>query len=457
MNVPDELRRAYQQQYRQFSWLMPLKTQQTAYDFFRAGANFYQGTRFFWETPSRDFALVGLGQELTLTGKETTTANLNHFLQRQAVIRYQNMVVTGAGSLLFGGLPFDVVKPVTDEWGLLGQGLFYLPTIMLTFLEEQTYLTLNFSAASEAELTEKWHALTKNVAQLEEAATECLVTATVGAIQTEEVALTEWLTAVDRTVAKLKERDSLEKVVLARQLAVNSQHVIETDQVVKNLAQQQKNTYLFALEAGATAFIGATPERLLLGTKAEFATACIAGTIRTGSTPEETKALGAELLKDQKNTREHRIVVERLAKEIAAITTSENSIQAPIILENRDVQHLFVPIAGKRKKGVSFLESVMHLHPTPALGGEPKQLALEWIRNYEPGSRGLYGAPIGWISANEDGGEFAVGLRSGVFSEKKGTLYAGCGIVEASQAALEREETRMKFQPMLRGIGGRIK
>lgn len=52
---------------------------------------------------------------------------------------------------------------------------------------------------------------------------------------------------------------------------------------------QQQNTYLFALEAKDTSFIGATPERLLLGTKETFATACIAGTIKTGQTPEETK------------------------------------------------------------------------------------------------------------------------------------------------------------------------
>ena len=42
-------------------------------------------------------------------------------------------------------------------------------------------------------------------------------------------------------------------------------------------------------------------------------------------------------------------MVERLAKELAKMTTSENSIQAPIILENRDVQHLYVPISGQRK------------------------------------------------------------------------------------------------------------
>lgn len=206
---------------------------------------------------------------------------------------------------------------------------------------------------------------------------------------------------------------------------------------------QQQNTYLFALEANDTSFIGATPERLLLGTKEAFATACIAGTIKTGQTPEETKALGAQLLQDRKNTGEHQIVVERLAKELAKMTTSENSIQAPIILENRDVQHLYVPISGQRKPGISFLESVMQLHPTPALGGEPKELAVEWIRQYEPGSRGLYGAPIGWISGNDDSGEFAVALRSGVFAGQRSLcrLWYCCGF--PSRARKRRNENKI--------------
>ncbi|WP_457286556.1 chorismate-binding protein, partial [Pseudomonas aeruginosa] len=87
--------------------------------------------------------------------------------------------------------------------------------------------------------------------------------------------------------------------------------------------------------------------------------------IKTGQTPEETKALGAQLLQVRKNTGEHQIVVERLAKGLSKMTPSENSIQARIILENRDVQHLYVSISGQRKAGISFLESVMQLHPTP--------------------------------------------------------------------------------------------
>ena len=55
-------------------------------------------------------------------------------------------------------------------------------------------------------------------------------------------------------------------MVLARQLAVSSPEKIRSNQVLVNLMAQQQNTYLFALEAKDTSFIG-NPERLLLGTK----------------------------------------------------------------------------------------------------------------------------------------------------------------------------------------------
>ena len=130
--------------------------------------------------------------------------------------------------------------------------------------------------------------------------------------------------------------------------------------------------------------------------------------------------------------------------------------EAPSLLKNRDIQHLYVPIIGQRQKAFRFLQGIQQLHPTPALGGEPKELALNWLNEHEKLARGLYGAPIGWIALKEDVGEFAVGIRSAILNKNTGFLYAGCGIVADSQAELERIETKIKFQPMLRGIGGKI-
>lgn len=95
---------------------------------------------------------------------------------------------------------------------------------------------------------------------------------------------------------------------------------------------------------------------------------------------------------------------------------------------------------------------IKELHPSPALGGEPKQLSMTWLADKEPTGRGLYGGPIGWCDLMTDNGEFAVGIRSGVISQTNVLLYAGCGIVPESTPEAEYLETALKFQPMLRGV-----
>jgi menaquinone-specific isochorismate synthase len=66
--------------------------------------------------------------------------------------------------------------------------------------------------------------------------------------------------------------------------------------------------------------------------------------------------------------------------------------------------------------------------------------------------RGWYAAPIGWIDYRLDGA-FAVAIRSAVSQERRVWLYAGAGIVAASEPRQEWEETALKFRPMLEALG----
>lgn len=69
------------------------------------------------------------------------------------------------------------------------------------------------------------------------------------------------------------------------------------------------------------------------------------------------------------------------------------------------------------------------MHPTPPLGGYPKNEALKFIEENEFGTRGLYGAPVGYIDMNDDC-EFIVAIRSMLIKQNQTTLFAGCGIVK---------------------------
>ena len=90
------------------------------------------------------------------------------------------------------------------------------------------------------------------------------------------------------------------------------------------------------------------------------------------------------------------------------------------------------------------------LHPTPALGGTPKKRALDLIRKFEGFSGGWYGAPVGYVGL--DWAEFVVGIRSGLVSSRKLSVFAGAGIVQGSQANLEWDEIENKISNFIKII-----
>jgi menaquinone-specific isochorismate synthase len=97
------------------------------------------------------------------------------------------------------------------------------------------------------------------------------------------------------------------------------------------------------------------------------------------------------------------------------------------------------------------LDLVERLHPTPAMGGFPRQRALELIRATESLDRGWYAGPIGWVN-REGEGEFVVGIRSALVHGASATLFAGCGIVAESNPAAEYAESGWKLRPMLAAL-----
>jgi len=112
-----------------------------------------------------------------------------------------------------------------------------------------------------------------------------------------------------------------------------------------------------------------------------------------------------------------------------------------------NVQHLFTPLAGRAGAGCTVLDLVERLHPTPAVGGYPRDAALQAIREYETLDRGWYAGPVGWIDARGDG-EFAVAIRSALLDGNTATLFAGCGIVAGSDPDREYEESCLKLRAM---------
>ena len=455
MMIPSELLTATKHDY--YSWVLPIDGTDSPFTFYQKISPNQQNPNMYWETPDKATQFCAYGAEIIMTEKQASLEEIKQFSSQSSIFQgtIESQLPEATGCILVGGFSFDQTDKRTSEtWGPLAQGYFFIPTLILTNHQGNTYLTLNIKHDEHVTLEQAWQQRYEEFIRLQNMTLP--VNEEIGQLVTEEVATPSWLELVEETVTQIKLQPELTKVVLARETAVKQLSAFNPSHIIKQLKQQQQATYFFGLSSGTYSFIGATPERLLKATTDEWMTASIAGSTPRGATPQEDQQLGNDLLHDTKNRKEHLIVVERIIKDLEKMTQTKIAVQEPTLLKNRDIQHLHLPIIAKRTNTICFLEVVAQLHPTPALGGEPKALALEWLRQKEPLQRGLYGAPIGWYHPKTDQGELAVGIRSGVFHGQTGRLFAGCGIVADSKAALERIETSVKFRPMLRGIGGQL-
>jgi menaquinone-specific isochorismate synthase len=214
--------------------------------------------------------------------------------------------------------------------------------------------------------------------------------------------------------------------------------------VLSRLAGREARGFRFLVEAGeGHAFLGVTPERLVLRAGRMARSEAVAGTRPRGVDGVADRLLGESLLASSKDRREHELVVERVREALAACATSLRVDAEPRLLRLAYVQHLATRVQAELRAGVSDLELVRALHPTPAVAGAPVADAIEALRDLEPFDRGLYAGPVGVVS--RDGAEIAVAIRSARIDGDELTAFAGAGIVEGSDPAEEWRETGHKL------------
>ncbi|MFL5689195.1 MAG: isochorismate synthase MenF, partial [Chloroflexota bacterium] len=155
----------------------------------------------------------------------------------------------------------------------------------------------------------------------------------------------------------------------------------------------------------------------------------------------------------EKDREEHAVVVDTLRAGLAPIVETLTIADAPGILPLRHVQHLVTPMTGTLREDAGLLGLAAVLHPTPAVGGEPRDVALDLIAEHEGFDRGWYAGPIGWLGADGDG-ELMVALRCGLVRDREAVLFAGCGIVADSEPGREWDESRLKLRTMIAALGG---
>jgi len=242
-------------------------------------------------------------------------------------------------------------------------------------------------------------------------------------------------------------RKEVNKVVISRQVKIQSDTSINVESVMQKLLKQNINSFVFSYFKDGKTFLGATPEILVQKEINKVLSYALAGTIIRSNENDELQK--EALLKDTKNRYEHQIVIDSIV-DVMKKFTEELIVDETKILTLKNIHHLQTRIHGKDKNS-TLLQWVKRLHPTPALGGNPVNKALELIRKYEKHERGLYAAPIGIIDENGDG-IFVAGIRSALIEKNIAYAYAGCGIVDKSNCEVEYIETKNKLKTIIESL-----
>ena len=427
----------------------------SALAFFEAGEKQFKGKRMFWQNREKTFTLVGLGHAHVLSanshhGRFEQIKEDWHSLCKQIVNEEREVQ-----PILFGGFAFDPLNEIYSEWTQFPEAYFAVPTFQLIIKDDRAFVSIHLITKNEETFAE-FDALRKERDKLIHSAqvSELKKYRKPLVVKRKEIKKEQYLESIKRVTAVIKAQQA-EKVVIARAMKLSFDQSLAPAAALYQVSEEQPESFLFGLEAENQFFFGATPERLVKVQDRQALSTCLAGSTPRGKTVEIDAALGNELLNDSKNRSEHQFVVSMISQVFKEHSSKMFVPKTPKLMKVRDIQHLFTPVEGELKEGANLLDLVRDLHPTPALGGEPKQEAMSLIRQYETMNRGYYAAPIGWIDAKGDG-EFAVAIRSALLDGKEAYLYAGGGIVEDSQPEAEYDETWVKFRPMLRALGGQL-
>lgn len=257
----------------------------------------------------------------------------------------------------------------------------------------------------------------------------------------------DWADAVRRAVATIR-GGGLDKVVLARALDVTAPAPLDPRAVAARLALRFPSCFTFVCDG----LVGASPELLVrrIGRHAE--SLVLAGTIRRGAGPDEDAELERQLLASSKDAIEHRIAADSVREVFSTVSADMVSDGDPHLLRLANVTHLATHVEAWLGPGApTALDLASRLHPTAAVGGMPRDTALATIADLEVAPRGRYAAPVGWVDARGDG-EFAIALRCAQLSGDKARLWAGAGIVAASDPDAEVAETAAKFDAVLSAL-----
>jgi anthranilate synthase component 1 len=241
------------------------------------------------------------------------------------------------------------------------------------------------------------------------------------------------------------------------QVVLSQRFEMETDvsplHVYRVLRTMNPSPYMYVLKMEDETIVGTSPELLVRVEGGKVETRPIAGTRPRGKTPEEDLSLELDLLADEKELAEHRMLIDLGRNDIGRVS-KYGSVHCDSFMEIErysHVMHIVSNVTGEMRDDRDFYDAFISCMPAGTVSGAPKLRAMEIIAELEPNARGAYAGAIGYLgfSGNLD---TCITIRTIIFKHGKAYVQAGAGIVADSVPENEYTETVNKAKAMLVAI-----
>ena len=342
---------------------------------------------------------------------------------------------------LFGGISFFKAKDNGEEWEAFGASKFILPRFEYRIEDKKGFFAVNFRNEDiNSKNRDILYSIIKElvVEPVEERSDQ-------GNLKFNNFTPDRegWIKMITRYLARIK-KGEVEKLVGARRLELDHEGNIDPYTILRALKKTGDYTanFLFSFNE-EDYFIGATPERLFRREGDLLSAESVAGTSCRGSDKDEDEILGRDLLGSEKNSLEHDIVTEDIVNRIDPLCEMV-AISERTLIKLSNLQHLYRKISGKVKKGVSDMELIDAMAPTPAVSGKPLKKSIDILKKEEPFQRGWYSGVVGFAGKNIS--DYYVAIRSVLLRKDKMFIYSGAGIVPGSDPEKEWEEIDLKIK-----------
>ncbi len=218
----------------------------------------------------------------------------------------------------------------------------------------------------------------------------------------------------------------------------------------RHLRRANPSPYMFYLDFDDYVVLGASPESLIKTKGDQIITNPIAGTRRRGRTTAEDDKLAGELIADEKELAEHKMLVDLSRNDLGRVCrVGSISIPKYMTIERyQHVMHIVSEVQGTLLAGYSGLDALAATLPAGTVSGAPKIRAMQIINDLEKERRGVYAGAVGYLNMNGDV-DLALAIRTMVIKDNKAYVQAGAGIVFDSDPAAEYQETLNKAKSLL--------